>query len=67
MGGLGVWGRGINHHDGNVFIVDAVVVDGGLKEVRVFLEPAFSQRLFVKVIGAGEIVEVLMRRVVVQG
>lgn len=27
------------HHDGKVIIVDAVVVDGGLEEVRVFREP----------------------------
>lgn len=27
------------YHDGEVFVVDAVVVDGGLEHVRVFGEP----------------------------
>ena len=33
-------GKHSTYHDGEIFIVNAVVVDRGLKEVRVFLEPS---------------------------
>lgn len=36
--GMIFW-RDETYHDGKVIVVDAVVVDGRLKQVRVFLKP----------------------------
>jgi len=44
-GGRGGEGREQTDHDGDVFIVDAVVVDGRLEQVTILLEPWISERL----------------------